>query len=259
MNVKAVVFFVFTLAVLVSIVVAINLKNDDNPNAFQELDGSQPSVSVLNEQNWEKIQIIRTPDGKIFIASLAMPTTESELMEFKQKSLERVNALQNGVINYRVIATFSKELNEEEVSELSEIASIYRLKYVASPEGTGAIGFPIEEEERDYLQRLEGTIRSKMSDCSDLDKKLSKIDSSERETAKKSLQSQCDSYKNFKLVKGFVASDVVASKEELLNLFQHPNILTIDVGPVELLQRYPNAIVKPSKDIWYEYSKIVDN
>ncbi|MDO8633866.1 MAG: hypothetical protein Q7K34_01075 [archaeon] len=252
MDLKVVAFFGLALAVLVSLVVAVNVTNEKNSNLPQEVADSQPSVSVLNEQNWETIQIIRTPDGKIFIASLAMPTNESELAEFKQKSLERVNALENDVVNYRVIATFSKELNEEEVSELSEIAGIYRLKYVAHPEGTGTIGYPLREEEIEYLNKLEQQIISNFSDTGTLCS--SQALSKKSEAAKK----QCTEYKNFKLVKGFVAGDVVATKEQLLTLAQHQNILTIDVGPVELLQQYPNAIIKPSKDTWHEYSKIVN-
>ncbi|MDO8633967.1 MAG: hypothetical protein Q7K34_01610 [archaeon] len=253
MNLKLLVTGMIFLIVVISIAVGISTKNNIQPNT------SGAKLNGYPAENWEKIEIFRAPSGEIFISSFPLISNENEIQAFKQKSIERLNGLQEGVVYHNVVVTFSKELNEEEVNELSEIINILRLKYIADPEGTGTIGFPLEEEEREYLANLEQAIKTKMSDCSNLDKKLSPLETSEREIKKKELLEQCDAYKDFKLVKGFVAADVVDSKENLLELANHQNVLFVDVGPIELLERYPNAFIKPIKDGWYEYSKIVNN
>ncbi|MDO8633994.1 MAG: hypothetical protein Q7K34_01745 [archaeon] len=240
------------LSILVSVGFAVSIatKGDLSLLGLKVPDKEELQVVNAFKENGETIEIVQTPTDQIAIASRAMPSTESELLAFKQKSVERLNLLSTGV-TYQAIVTFSKELNEEELKELSKIVSIYRVKFVSFPEGTGAVEFPVPET---YFEELEQRINSMFSDKGDICSK--EVLATKGEAAKK----QCDSYKNYKALKGFIAADtIVGSKEQLMNLARTENVLVVDVGPVELLQQYPGAFIMPTKDIWYEYSKITNS
>jgi len=60
---------------------------------------------------------------------------------------------------------------------------------------------------------------------------------------------------NSRLVDGYTVARVAGSAKNLSEVSKNPKVFLVDVGPVEYYEEYPDAVVRPSKHIYYEYKK----
>jgi len=123
--------------------------------------------------------------------------------------------------------TFSNLLSEQEISEMANISGfqILSLKYI-STDGGGETPYPLDYER---LAKLESQIAE--------------------------LERRYNNITDFVLIKGFVAAEIFVPMGNEIS--KNSNFLLIDVGPVEFLQLYPDAIIIPGRSLFYRYNKTI--
>lgn len=74
------------------------------------------------------------------------------------------------------------------------------------------------------------------------------------ETSIQANAAQIKKLTDFKLIEGYVAAEVYGTPAILKAINRHEQVFVVDVGAVNLAQKYANAFVKV-EDIYYQYNK----
>jgi len=127
-------------------------------------------------------------------------------------------------VNARV--TFKLPLPLDEVEDILSSADISSLRFASSPEGGGGVGYPLDDKDWALLALMEIQLKKDMGD-------------------------------SFKLIEGFVAAEINAQPTTLRAIAEHPEVFVVDMGAVDLLEQYPDAIVIVGNDVAYKYETYV--
>jgi len=218
------------LVILISLVVLGLLESGLSIQIDDPIRNSTVENTTIIEYFYEYIMIDRI-DNQTFIGSSPKITSEEDLISYQQKLVERLNYFINSSYSRQSIfttLTFSNPLTEEEVVGIAQSSGfeILSLRYI-STDGGGEIPYPIDHER---LAEMELRI-------------------AEFERAYNNIT-------NFVLIKGFVSARVLISNISAA-LQSNGNFFAIDVGPVEFLQLYPDAIIIPGRSLFYRYNKTI--
>ena len=181
------------------------------------------TVSEIQEINGEKINIVNQ-GGYTLIDGFSEFSDNESLEAYRTRNIERLSMLSENEI-VKAAVTFEKVLSEDEVKQvLGNEVSIIRVRIKSYPEGSGKIPFPPTQEDRDKNKIIEKTIGNKIE--------------------------------GFRLIDGYVSADIRGKKHELQMISENPLVFDVSIGPVELMEKHPNAIIRRITDISYDLERI---
>jgi hypothetical protein len=181
------------------------------------------TVSKIKEINGERNHILNHGDYTL-IDSFSEFTDNESLEAYRTRNIERLSMLSENE-KVKAAVTFEKVLSEDEVKQvLGNEVSIMRVRIKSYPEGSGKVPFPSTQEDRDKDKIIEKAIGNKIE--------------------------------GFRLIDGYVSADIRGKKHELQMISENPLVFDVNIGPIELIENHPNAIIRRITDISYDLEKI---
>lgn len=168
--------------------------------------------------------------NRTFIGVEPKTETREDLVSYRKKCIRRFKYyIDSGHAGERVSAgiTFAKPLAEEEVVEIANSSgfSIGSLSYI-STDGGGVTPYPINHER---MAAMEGRLAE--------------------------FESTYNNITDFVLIVGFVSARVLLEPNS--KLLENNNLYLVDIGPVEFLEAYPDAIIGHGRGLPHTYNKFI--
>lgn len=151
-----------------------------------------------------------------------------DLVAYKEEARQRHAWASTGKQFFAAI-TFTSPLTSEEVEDLLKNVEVVRLRYISNPWGGGETIYPPDLERLTHLEQSVGESQSELNGIED-----------------------------FVLVEGFVAAKVYLHANEIQELTNDERVFLVDIGAVDLAQKYGDATVWVD-DVYYEYEKYGDD
>lgn len=209
--------------------------------------------STSYQTDTEKIQIIKKRN-KTYITSTVKIDSLNALLEHEKKISERIKILESKKESDKKVygvVTFKNPLSEYEVLSILNESNIaaHAVEYISYPEGVGIHPWPISDNDRTLLKDLEKSIIEHMKILNEGPHK----DKVKNKTNMRPINNH--NFGDFKLIDGYITIYITGYPKDIIKLSKNPKVYVVDVGPIELLNNYPDAAIYPSKGIYYEYKK----
>jgi hypothetical protein len=160
-------------------------------------------------------------EGQVVILTEPRVESKNDLLAYKQNAIHRLASL-SASSRHAAAVTFTGPLSLQEVEKALSEVEVQRLRYVSEPSGGGKTSYPpttadMEQSIAAYMKEQNGS-------------------------------------QDFRLVAGYVAAEVYGIGADLRSLQENEFVFLVDVGAVELLDKYPGAIMMVD-DVYYRYKK----
>ncbi|MFZ2406177.1 MAG: hypothetical protein WAW41_13645, partial [Methylobacter sp.] len=151
-----------------------------------------------------------------------------DLLAYRSAQMKKLEAIQElPTLEVPATVTFNKPINYADLEMYLSSVQIINIKYVSSPEGAGSIPYPNDMYELDELRSFENYLSNKIRSLTGI--------------------------RSFKLIKGYVAATVTGRPDKLLEIGRiEKEVFLVDIGASSWLHAYPNAIIEPGDDLYYE-------
>lgn len=143
------------------------------------------------------------------------------------QSAQRVSLL-NDTTMYSATVTFRQPLQSTELELLLANTNIESVRFYSWPEGGGKTPYPPDPE---VMEQLSIGFSAFISETYGIANPI--------------------------LIDSYVAAEISATGSQLKLLSLNSLVLSIDPGPIEYLQTYPDAILMPGDDIYYDFETLL--
>lgn len=193
------------------------------------------TLPTLSNEQWsielkgETILFNKDPMGRIAIYNELTAKTPEGLEAYRARSRERLNKLPAGV-KKGAIVTFVRPLSEQEVLSIVPSEIIGALTFTSYPQGGGSHLYPLTAEDRAQMQKDAAEWRD---------------------------WSLKYNHEDFRLFDGYISAAFSTTPDVMKRIASDPNVLSVEVGAVEYLDKYPNARLQVSEP-YYVYKQVLD-
>ena len=161
-------------------------------------------------------------------------TSSGNTVEYADKTRRRIQILTNAGQSDAEINAIITFKQPETASDISDFEDLYNAQIVSvlfsSSEGGGIMPWPPDQS----------VIESINND-------VSQFYSEEHDN------------NNFELITGFNTANTITTPSKLEDIIDNPDVLLVDIGPVDLLAQYPGAIVVPGTEfIFSSYEQYIE-
>lgn len=212
------------LTCLIGVIVLLGVVVKVNVIAQSGTDGDQRKILEQLESDVEHTVAFEAR-GKIIILTEPQIESEQDLLVYKSNAMRRLASLSSTSAQAAAV-TFTSPLAIEEVESILGEVEIHRLRFVSKPFGGGKVSYPPATE------NMEPSVAQYMEEHNGAN--------------------------DFRLVDGYVAAEIRGTTASLQSLQKSEYVFLVDVGAVELREKYPEATIRVD-DVYYRYNKYIGN
>ncbi len=211
------------LMCLICVTVLLGVVAKANVIAQSGAGGDQIKVLEQLESDVEHTAVFER-SGQVVILTESQIESEEDLLAYKSNAMRRFASLSPTDTQIAAV-TFISPLAIEEVESILGKVEIRRLRFVSKPFGGGKLSYPPAAE------NMELSIAEHMKEHHGVN--------------------------DFRLVDGYVAAEIQGTTTSLQSLQESEHVFLVDVGAVELREKYKEATIMVG-DVYYRYNNFID-